>query len=125
MVPTATVTASCLFWALGIDSISRPVFADELNANLSQVREDYKKELRVLNVKQLQTHKVFVQDKLERVDDKLLDLQEKEWEIRQAGQAMPQFLPQLKQQITQEKKELESTLEVIRTEEIQLNSTSQ
>lgn len=121
MVPTVTV--SVMLWAFGFDSFPRPVFANELDSSIKVVQLDYKADLKTLNQRQLTTRKEFVKDKLERVEAKELELEQKEWEFRQKRQRPPEFLPELQQKVVKEKKELEATLDSIHAEEIKLNAT--
>ena len=107
-IPTVTATAAVLLWLLGAE-FPRPVFAAE-----------YQSDLKELNLKQLQSRKEFVQDKIERYDEQLLHLEEKAWDVQRTGQSMPEYLPKLKLKVSQERENLEQVLEDIHTQEIQL-----
>lgn len=108
MVPTSTATIAVLLWLLGIE-FPRPVLASE-----------YQSDLKTLNIQQLQIRKQFVEDKIERVDAELLRLKMEEWKATQSGQSIPPYLPELQQKVTQEKIELERTLDVVHQQEIEL-----
>lgn len=108
MVPTSTATVAALLWVLGIE-FPRPVLANE-----------YYKEIRTLNVKQLETREEFLEDRLERLQKEKLDVEQKTWEVQSKGQPMPPFLPELKLKIDHDIQEMEKTLEDVHTKRIKL-----
>lgn len=108
MVPTSTATAGALLWILGVE-IPKPVLADA-----------YNKDIKELNVKQLDVRQEFLDEKLTRLRKEKLELEKEEWEIQRARQPMPPFLPELKAKTADEIYSVEQTMQAVHQQKIQL-----
>lgn len=125
-------TASVLFWLLGVESISRPIFADEFHEKLlevdsrqSQHYREYTMSLNSLNAKQLSTQKEFARYKLQRIDAQLLDVEEKKWDARRTNVRTPEYLTSMEQELKIQKSELEAEVQNIHAQELNLLKTAE
>lgn len=107
-VPVSTATAAGLLWLMGME-FPRPVLASE-----------YQKDIRTLNTVQLQTREEFLEDRLERMKKEELELDREEWNVRQIGRPIPDYLPQLKAKVIEDIEDLEQTLKDTHDQRIKL-----